>query len=177
MKIKKTKVYKGKNINVTFYESKIKNKIIKHEMVEQNNAVAILALDGDDVILVEEFRYPIGYVLEIPAGNIDKNETALACAKRELLEETGYRAKQIKHLTRFYPKLGYNTQMIDCYVATKLQKVASPNLDNDELITVKKIKFQKLLNLIKEGKILTSFTICAALTYELKKRIKNENKL
>lgn len=169
MKIKKTKVYKGKNIDVTFYESKIKSKIIKHEMVEQDNAVAILAIDGDDVILVEEFRYPVGYVLEIPAGNIDKNESALECAKRELLEETGYYAKQIKHLTKFYPKLGYNSQIIDCYVATELEKIASPDLDDNELITVKKIKFQKLLNLIKEGKILASFTICAALTYELKK--------
>ena len=169
MKIKKTKVYKGKNIDVTFYESKIKSKIIKHEMVEQDNAVAIFAIDVDDVILVEEFRYPVGYVLEIPAGNIDKNESALECAKRELLEETGYYAKQIKHLTKFYPKLGYNSQIIDCYVATELEKIASPDLDDNELITVKKIKFQKLLNLIKEGKILASFTICAALTYELKK--------
>ncbi len=109
--------------------------------------------------------------MEIPAGNVDKGETPLKCAQRELLEETGYKAKKIEHLIKFFPKLGYNTQIIDCYVATELEKTSEPNLDEDELITVKKIKFKKLLNMIKNGKISGSYTICAALTYELKKRL------
>ena len=129
----------------------------------------LVSIDDDEVILVNEFRYPVGYVLEIPAGNVDKGETPLKCAKRELLEETGYKAKKIEHLIRFFPKLGYNTQIIDCYVATELEKISEPNLDEDEFITVKKIKFKKLLNMIKNGKISGSYTICAALTYELKK--------
>jgi len=107
--------------------------------------------------------------LEIPAGTVDKGETPLKCAKRELLEETGYKAKKIELLIRFFPKLGYNTQIIDCYVSTELTKISEPNLDEDELITVKKIKFRKLLNMINNGKISGSYTICAALTYELKK--------
>ena len=171
MKIKKTKKYKGKNINITLYETKLNGTRISQEIVEQGNAVAVLAIDDDEVILVNEFRYPVGYVLEIPAGSVDKGETPLKCAKRELLEETGYKAKRIEHLIRFFPKLGYNTQIIDCYVATELTKISEPNLDEDELITVKKIKFKKLLNMIKNGKISGSYTICAALTYELKKRL------
>ena len=96
MKIKKTKKYKGKNINVVLYETKLNGTKISQEIVEQGNAVAVLAIDDDDeVILVNEFRYPVGYVLEIPAGNIDKGETPLKCAKRELLEETGYKAKKL----------------------------------------------------------------------------------
>jgi len=171
MKIKKTKKYKGKNINIALYETKLNGTRISQEIVEQGNVVAILAIDDDEVILVNEFRYPVGYVLEIPAGTVDKGETPLKCAKRELLEETGYKAKKIEHLIRFFPKLGYNTQIIDCYVATELTKISEPNLDEDELITVKKIKFKKLLNMIKNGKISGSYTICAALTYELKKRL------
>ena len=172
MKIKKTKKYKGKNIDIALYETKLNGTRISQEIVEQGNAVAVLAIDDDDeVILVNEFRYPVGYVLEIPAGNVDKGETALKCAKRELLEETGYKAKKIEHLIRFFPKLGYNTQIIDCYVATELEKISEPNLDVDELITVKKIKFRKLLNMINNSKISGSYTICAALTYELKKRL------
>jgi len=171
MKIKKTKKYKGKNIDVAFYETRLNGTKINQEIVEQGNAVAVLAIDDDEVILVNEFRYPVGYVLEIPAGNVDKGETALKCAKRELLEETGYKAKKIEHLIRFFPKLGYNTQIIDCYVATELEKISEPNLDADELITVKKIKFRKLLNMINNSKISGSYTICAALTYELKKRL------
>ena len=171
MKIKKTKKYKGKNIDIALYETKLNGTRISQEIVEQGNGVAVLAIDDDEVIVVNEFRYPVGYVLEIPAGNVDKNETPLKCAKRELLEETGYKAKRIEHLIRFFPKLGYNTQIIDCYVATELVKISEPNLDENELITVKKIKFKKLLNMIKNDKISASYTICAALTYEFKKNM------
>ena len=171
MKIKKTKKYKGKNIDIVLYETKLNGTRISQEIVEQGNGIAVLAIDDDEVIVVNEFRYPVGYVLEIPAGNVDKNETPLKCAKRELLEETGYKAKKFEHLIKFFPKLGYNTQIIDCYVATELVKISEPNLDENELITVKKIKFKKLLNMIKNGKISGSYTICAALTYELKKRL------
>ena len=171
MKIKKTKKYKGKNINIALYETKLNGTRISQEIVEQGNVVAILAIDDDEVILVNEFRYPVGYVLEIPAGNVDKGETPLKCAKRELLEETGYKAKKIEHLIRFFPKLGYNTQIIDCYVATELEKISEPNLDEDELITVKKIKFRKLLNMINNGKIYGSYTICAVMVYAARKKL------
>ena len=171
MKIKKTKKYKGKNINITLYETKLNGTRISQEIVEQGNAVAVLAIDDDEVILVNEFRYPVGHVLEIPAGNVDKGETPLKCAQRELLEETGYKAKKIEHLIKFYPKLGYNTQIIDCYVATELEKTSEPNLDEDELITVKKIKFKKLLNMIKNGKISGSYTICAVMVYAARKKL------
>ena len=171
MKIKKTKKYKGKNINITLYETKLNGTRISQEIVEQGNVVAILAIDDDEVILVNEFRYPVGYVLEIPAGTVDKGETPLKCAKRELLEETGYKAKKIEHLIRFFPKLGYNTQIIDCYVATELTKISEPNLDEDELITVKKIKFRKLLNMINNSKISGSYTICAVMIYAARKKL------
>ena len=172
MKIKKTKKYKGKNINIALYETKLNGTRISQEIVEQGNAVAVLAIDDDgEAILVNEFRYPVGYVLEIPAGNVDKGETALKCAKRELLEETGYKAKKIEHLIRFFPKLGYNTQIIDCYIATELEKISEPNLDEDELITVKKIKFRKLLNMINNGKIYGSYTICAVMVYAARKKL------
>jgi ADP-ribose pyrophosphatase len=172
MKIKKTKKYKGKNINITLYETKLNGTRISQEIVEQGNVVAVLAIDDDDeAILVNEFRYPVGYVLEIPAGNIDKGETPLKCAKRELLEETGYKEKNIEHLSRFFPKLGYNTQIIDCYVATELTKISEPNLDEDELITVKKIKFRKLLNMVNNGKISGSYTICAVMIYAAREKL------
>jgi len=171
MKIKKTKKYKGKNINIALYETKLNGTRISQEIVEQGNVVAVLAIDDDEAILVNEFRYPVGYVLEIPAGSVDKGETPLKCAKRELLEETGYKAKRIEHLIRFFPKLGYNTQIIDCYVATELTKISEPNLDEDELITVKKIKFRKLLNMINNGKIYGSYTICAVMIYAARKKL------
>ena len=170
MNIIKKKKFKGKKIDVVDFETNLTGLRIKHEMIEQGNAVAVLALQKDEIILVKEFRFPIGYVLEIPAGNVDDAETPLKAIKRELLEETGYKAKKIKHLMRFYPKLGYNTQIIDCYVATDLIKISELDLEEGELISVKKIKFKKFLKMIKEGKILGSYSICAALSYELQKK-------
>ena len=170
MNIRKKLKFKGKNIDVLDFETNLTKMKIKHEMIEQGNAVAVLALQKDDIILVREFRFPIGYVLEIPAGNVDSGETPLKAIKRELLEETGYKAGKIKHLMKFYPKLGYNTQIIDCYVATDLIKITEPNLEEGELLSVKKMKFKKFLKMIKDGKILGSYTICAALTYELQKK-------
>ena len=169
MNIKKKIKFKGKNIDILDFETNLAKVKIKHEMVEQGNAVAVLALEKDDIILVKEFRFPMGYVLEIPAGNVDSGETPLKAIKRELLEETGYKAGKIKHLIKFYPKLGYNTQIIDCYVATDLIKVTEPNLEEGELLSVKKMKFKKFLKMIRDGEILGSYTICAALTYELQK--------
>ena len=170
MNIIKKKKFKGKKIDVVDFETNLTGLRIKHEMIEQGNAVAVLALQKDEIILVKEFRFPIGYVLEIPAGDVEDAETPLKAIKRELLEETGYKAKKIKHLMRFYPKLGYNTQIIDCYVATDLIKISELDLEEGELISVKKIKFKKFLKMIKEGKILGSYSICAALSYELQKK-------
>ena len=98
MKINKRKKFEGKNVHVVDFETNLTGLKIKHEMIEQGNAVAVLALDKDEIILVKEFRFPVGYVLEIPAGNVDKGETPLKAIKRELLEETGYKTKKIKHL-------------------------------------------------------------------------------
>ena len=139
MNIRKKLKFKGKNIDVLDFETNLTKMKIKHEMIEQGNAVAVLALQKDDIILVREFRFPIGYVLEIPAGNVDSGETPLKAIKRELLEETGYKAGKIKHLMKFYPKLGYNTQIIDCYVATDLIKITEQNLEEGELHSVKKM--------------------------------------
>ena len=95
MNIRKKLKFKGKNIDVLDFETNLTKMKIKHEMIEQGNAVAVLALQKDDIILVREFRFPIGYVLEIPAGNVDSGETPLKAIKRELLEETGYKLSLI----------------------------------------------------------------------------------
>ena len=65
-------------------------------MIEHRGAAAMLAFDEDNkVILVKQHRFPHGFVLEIPAGTLEKGEEPLNCAFRELEEETGYRAKKM----------------------------------------------------------------------------------
>ena len=162
---KKKKVYDGKNISVNIYDVSLKNKKFKREIIEQNNASAVLAFEGKKVLLVKQHRFPQGYVLEIPAGTLKKNEKPRACAIRELIEETGYKPKKLKHLINYYPNVGYNTQFIHCYVASDIKKISEIILEDDEFISLVKIDFKKLLKMIVNKKIIDSKTICAALTY------------
>jgi len=162
---KKKKVYDGKNILVNVFDISIKNRKFQREIIEQKNDSAVLAFEGTKVILVKQHRFPLGYVLEIPAGALNKNENPRACAIRELIEETGYKPKKLKHLIDYYPNVGYNTQFIHCYVAQEIEKISGIKLESDEFFTLVKIDFKKLLNMIVSGKIIDSKTICAALTY------------
>ena len=162
---KKKKVYDGKNISVNIFDISIDNKKFQREIIEQKSASAVLAFEGTKVILVKQNRFPHGYVLEIPAGTLNKNENPRACAIRELIEETGYKPKKLKHLIDYYPNVGYNTQFIHCYVAQEIEKISEIKLESDEFFTLVKIDFKKLLNMIVSGKIIDSKTICAALTY------------
>ena len=116
---KKKKVYDGKNISVNIYDVSLKNKKFKREIIEQNSASAVLAFEGKNVLLVKQHRFPQGYVLEIPAGTLKKNEKPRACAIRELIEETGYKPKKLKHLINYYPNVGYNTQFIHRKIISK----------------------------------------------------------
>ena len=164
-KNKKKKVYDGKNITVNIYDISLKNKKFEREIVEQNGASAVLAFEGKNVLLVKQHRFPHGYILEIPAGTLKKNEKPRNCAIRELIEETGYKPKKLKHLIDYYPNVGYNTQFIHCYVASDIEKISEITLEDDEFISLVKIDFKKLLKMITNGKIIDSKTICAALTY------------
>jgi ADP-ribose pyrophosphatase len=169
--VKKKKVYQGKAFNISLYNFLIGNKRVTHEIIEQNNAAAILALDKDQIIMIKQFRYPHKEVLEIPAGIINKNETSEECANREFLEETGYIAKKLTHLIRYYPFLGYNLQYIDCFLATNIKKISEQKLDDEESIAIEKIPLEKLIRMIKNKKIIDSKTIISVMIYAAKKKL------
>ncbi len=170
--MKKEKIYEGKILGLCVYEGKIEGRKVKREIIEHRGAAAILAFDEDKkMILVKQHRYPHGYVLEIPAGTLEKREKAVKCAFRELEEETGYRAKKMTSLITYYPSIGYNSEKIHCFVASGLKKVSDLKLDEDEILSVEKIDMKKVLSMIKTGKIQDSKTICAVLTYAAKKKL------
>ncbi len=165
----KKKIYSGRVLDFSVYDVKIEGSKVKREMIEHRGASAMLGFDEKGkVILVKQHRFPHGYVLELPAGTIEKGEKPLACAHREMVEETGYKAKKMTHLLSYYPSIGYNTEVIHCYVASGLKTIAEIDPDNDEFISVVKMDLQKLINMIKKGKIADSKTICAVLTYAAK---------
>lgn len=107
------------------------------EVVGHPGAVAVVPVtDAGEVVLVRQFRYPVGKVLlEVPAGKLDKGEGPEACARRELEEETGYRAGRLEHLATFYTAPGFTDEIMHLYAARELTKTA-PNTDSDEFIEV-----------------------------------------
>ena len=166
------KIYEGKILGLSIYDLVIEGKKVKREMIEHRGAAAMLAFDENNkVILVKQHRFPHGYVIEIPAGTLEKREDPKKCAFRELEEETGYRAKKMTPLITYYPSIGYNTEAIHCFVATGLTKSGNLKLDYDEVMSVVKMDFTKLVGMIKAGKIIDSKTICAVLTYAAKKKL------
>ncbi len=170
--MKKTKIYEGKILGLSVYDVKIEGRKVRREVVEHRGAAAMLAFDEDDkVILVKQNRFPHGYVLEIPAGTLEKKEEPVKCAFRELEEETGYTAKKMTPLITYYPSIGYNAEIIHCFLASGLKKTSDLKLDEDEILSVVKMDLKKVISMIKTGKIQDSKTICAVLTYAAKKKL------
>ena len=163
-------VFKGRVLSLSLYTLSINKRKVTREVIEHPGAAAILSIEDGKVLLVRQHRFPHGYVLEIPAGTLEKGEKPLKCAYRELREETGYTAKKMTPLIKYYPSIGYNTEIIHCFVASGIKKVGSLQLDHDEIMSVVKIDFKKVVKMIISGKITDSKTICAVLTYAIKKK-------
>ena len=170
--MKKTKIYNGKILGLNVYDLSIRGRKVKREIIEHPGAAAMLAFDEKGkVILVKQHRYPRGYVLEIPAGTLNKGETPKKCAFREIKEETGYTAKKMTPIISYYPSVGYNKEIIHCFLASGLKKSGNLKLDDDEIISVVKMDLKKLIKMIISGKIIDSKTICAVLTYAMKNNL------
>lgn len=109
------------------------------EWVEAPDVVAMLAYDDEQIYLIRQLRYPTGRddLLEVPAGTMDKEgEEPLDAAKRELVEEIGMEADDWRYVTSFLSTSGLSDECVHVYVATGLRKVAEPDADGEEGITL-----------------------------------------
>lgn len=124
------------------------------EFVEHPGAVMVIPLFDDGRVLMErQYRYPIARVLtEFPAGKLDPQEGALACAKRELREETGYTAREYVYLTRIHPVISYSTEFIDLYLARGLT-AGEAKLDEGEFLETFTATLPELLEWVRTGKV------------------------
>jgi len=125
------------------------------EWIKHPGASAVIPLLPDNqIILVRQFRYPVGKVtLEVPAGKLDKvGEDPIECAKRELSEETGYTAEKIWKLTTIATTVGFSDEYIHLYAASDL-KPGKIHPDSDEFINVVKIPLTAALQMVESGKI------------------------
>ena len=164
--MKKEKLFKGKLFEINAYYMQVEHRKVRREIIEHPGAAAMLAFDEKGkVLLVKQHRFPHGYILEIPAGTLEKGEKPIDCAYREIIEETGYEAKKMTKLVSYFPSVGYNKEEINIFVASGTKKKFDLKLDNDEFITVVKMDIKKLVGMIKSGKIIDSKTICAVMIY------------
>ena len=144
----------------------------RRDVVRHGGSVVILALDDSQnknnplVIVERQYRHAAGeYLMEIPAGTLERGENPLSGAKRELLEETGFRARSWRMLARFYASPGFLGEWMQVFLARGL--TAGPTRpDHDEQIEIEKIPLAELLRRIEEGKIHDGKTMIATLLYE-----------
>ena len=115
--------------------------------------VIVPFLDKEHLILLRQYRYGAQAILwEIPAGTIGKGERPLACAKREIVEETGYRASKWKKITSFFASPGFNTEEIHAFEAHGLIQ-GEAALEEDEVLETRVVSLKKTVRLIKGLKI------------------------
>ncbi len=158
-------IFKGRIIDLQVDEVMLPDgKKAVREMVKHPGAVAIIAVTSEKkVVLVEQYRKAIERsLLEIPAGRIELGEDPLVTAKRELEEETGYRAKALDYVTSFYTSPGFANEIIHLYVAKGINKVMNPLAgDEDEFVEVHELTMKEALVALQEKCIYDAKTMYA----------------
>jgi ADP-ribose pyrophosphatase len=142
------------------------------DVIRHNGSVVILALDESkdakdpDIILERQYRHAAGqFLYELPAGRIDAGEAPLAAAKREMIEETGYRAKRWKLLTKYFASPGFLGEWMQIYLARDLHAGAAAP-EPDEHIEIFRMPLSEALGLIGARKIHDGKTLIGLLLYD-----------
>ncbi len=167
--VEKQVIFDGKKVRLEVHhlENEEDGKRSKQEIVVHNGAVVILAFaDSETILLIRNRRYAISqYLLELPAGTIDKGEMPMNTAGRELKEETGYLAGRIQLLGSYFSSPGILTEKIHAYVAYDLEK-STAALEEGEDIELMPTKFDQAIEMIRDGQINDGKTITALLLYD-----------
>jgi ADP-ribose pyrophosphatase len=158
-------VFRGKLLNV-------KSDIVRlpdgteatREYIVHPGAVCMIPLlDDGRLVLERQYRWPMQRVMiEFPAGKIDPGEDPLACARRELLEETGYTAREWARAAGMHPTVAYSTELIELWFCRGLE-LSQANLDDEEFLEVITATPQQLMAWCQDGTVTDSKTLAGAL--------------
>jgi len=159
--IQTEEIYRGKIINLRIDKVRLPDgRRSTREIVEHPGGVTIIPLINDEeIILVEQFRKPSEKtLLELPAGKLEKNEEPIYTAKRELIEETGYSARNWDYLLNFYTSPGFADEILYLFLARGLEEVGI-DPDDDEIIKIHRLPVDKIMEEINSGRIQDGKTI------------------
>ena len=157
----RTTIHQGRVFELVSENITLENGVTTNmEFIHHPGAAAIVPMvDKDHIILIKQYRNSLReYIWEIPAGTLDAGESMLTCAKRELIEETGYSAENWIQLSEITPVPGYSDERIGLFLAKDMQ-AAQQNLDQDEILNVHRISFDEAFSMIRNGEIRDSKTI------------------
>lgn len=148
-------VYRGSFITVRRRRARLPDgRVTEFDVIEHPPAATIVpVLDDGRIVLIRQYRPVLGkWLWELPAGKTDPREDAEAGARRELEEETGYRAATMERLTGFYPAPGSMTEWMTVWIARGLTR-AKVHRDEDEVIRVRRFRVDEVNALIDSGKV------------------------
>jgi ADP-ribose pyrophosphatase len=153
---------------------------VSRDIIRHNGSVVILAVDDskskkDPLIVIErQYRHAAAqYLYEVPAGKVDAGEERLAAAKRELIEETGFRAKKWTKLTRYFASPGFLGEWMQVYLAEGLTPgEAQP--EPDERIQIYLVPLSEVLRLIDQGEIRDGKTLVSVMLYARRRAAKKK---
>ncbi len=147
-------IYKGRIFDVrldSIREGEVE--YTREIVVHRGSAVIVPVFEDGTVALVRQYRHAASqYMLEIPAGSLEKGEESKTCAIRELEEEVGVTAANIELITEFYVSPGFLTEKMYVFLATGLTETKQ-NLEIDELIEIERLTFPQVFDLIRSGGI------------------------
>ena len=159
------RVYEGRIINLRLDSVSLENgNTAMREVVEHPGAVGIVALkENGDIVMVKQYRKAVEQVLlELPAGKLEQGENPLDCAARELTEETGYTAGDLRYLVSFYTSPGFSNEVMHMFLATDL-KEGKNDPDDDEMVETVEISRDRAIDMILKGEIKDGKTIAGIL--------------
>lgn len=139
----------------------------RHAIRHPGSVVILPLIDENHVCLIRNFRVSVAqWLLELPAGTLEPNEPPLECAKRELVEETGYRSNHLRPLGRFYAAPGILDEFMHLFVADQLSE-GDPEREPGELIQNVVLTWDEVTKLLAAGEIVDAKTIIGLQTYLL----------
>lgn len=140
--------------------------VLKRDVVRHPGAVAVVALDGEQVVLVRQFRPVLGCeMLELPAGKLDApDEDRLSAARRELVEEVGYDAPELVELGAFHNSVGFCDELTTIFLATELVPAIQRAVSvEEEYLTIERVHIDDVEGLVADGVITDAKTMLGLL--------------